>query len=421
MSRSCSPHGIDVYTTLNIQHVESLNDVVAQITRIRVRETVPDSILDRADEIELVDLTPDDLIQRLKEGKVYVPQAGASARSSTIFSPGNLTALRELALRRTAERVDEQLLSDMQAHAISGPWAAGERVLVCVSEDPRAAGPRALRQAPRRPAARPLDGALCRDPAQPAAERGGARPDRRYAAARGAARRRGGDHPRQRRIADDVHRLSRRRTMSPISSSANRAARDWFELLHGSVVHDLVRRCGNISVHVIAGEELAKRADPEEDGAHGRAQRRPSIFAPTRLRLLAVGSRARRRRPCAAVARHREHRARLPDRRGRESPFATDSGRRCVASVAASLCYNFFFLPPLYTFTIADPTNVAAFSSSCWSRGHRQSYRAGPRPGLHRRARARTTEELYAFSRKLAGVGTLDDCCGRPPTRSPRC
>ena len=131
--------GIDVYTTVNIQHIESLNDVVAQITHVRVRETVPDSVFDRADAVELVDLTPDDLIQRLKEGKVYVPKQAERALEH-FFSPANLTALRELALRRTAERVDEQLLTQMQARAIPGPWAAGERVLVCVSEDPRAAG-----------------------------------------------------------------------------------------------------------------------------------------------------------------------------------------------------------------------------------------------------------------------------------------
>src|ERR1700681_49362 len=131
--------GIHVYTTVNIQHIESLNDVVAQITHIRVRETVPDSIFDRADAVELVDLTPDDLIQRLKDGKVYVPNQAERALDH-YFSPGNLTALRELALRRTAERVDDQLLSHMQAHAIPGPWAAGERVLVCISEDPRSAG-----------------------------------------------------------------------------------------------------------------------------------------------------------------------------------------------------------------------------------------------------------------------------------------
>src|SRR6202451_3738166 len=132
-------HGIDVYTTVNIQHIESLNDVVAQITHVRVRETVPDAVFDRADAVELVDLTPDDLIQRLKEGKIYVPKQAQRALEH-FFSPANLTALRELALRRTAERVDEQLLSEMQAHAIQGPWPAGERILVCISEDRRCAG-----------------------------------------------------------------------------------------------------------------------------------------------------------------------------------------------------------------------------------------------------------------------------------------
>src|SRR5580698_3903753 len=132
-------NGIDVYTTVNIQHIESLNDVVAQITHVRVRETVPDAVFDRADAVELVDLTPADLIARLKEGKVYVPRQAERALEH-FFSPANLTALRELALRRTAERVDEELRTEMQAHAIQGPWAAGERILVCVSEDPRAAG-----------------------------------------------------------------------------------------------------------------------------------------------------------------------------------------------------------------------------------------------------------------------------------------
>src|SRR5258707_4980426 len=138
--------GIDVYTTLNIQHVESLNDVVARITRIRVRETVPDRVLDQADDIEIVDIAPDDLLQRLQEGKVYLPhQAQRAVRH--YFQPGNLTALRELALRRAAQRVDDQLLSHMRAHAIAGPWAAGDRLLVCVSERPATAG--LIRHSPR--------------------------------------------------------------------------------------------------------------------------------------------------------------------------------------------------------------------------------------------------------------------------------
>ena len=101
--------GIDVYSTLNIQHLESLNDVVAQITRVRVRETLPDDVIDRADEIEVIDLTPKDLIQRLREGKIYGKQVADRALDH-YFSEGNLTALREMALRRTAQRVDEQMV-----------------------------------------------------------------------------------------------------------------------------------------------------------------------------------------------------------------------------------------------------------------------------------------------------------------------
>src|ERR1700751_462948 len=143
-------HGISVYSTVNIQHIESLNDVVAKITHVRVRETVPDSIFDRADDVELVDLTPEDLIQRLKEGKVYVPEQAQRAVQN-YFMPGNLTALRELALRRTAQRVDDQMVTYMRAHAIPGPWAAGERILVCVNEHPSCLG---LVRYPRRLAER---------------------------------------------------------------------------------------------------------------------------------------------------------------------------------------------------------------------------------------------------------------------------
>ncbi len=123
--------GIDVYTSLNVQHIESLNDIVAQITRIRVRETVPDAVLAEA-ELILVDLPPDELIGRLHDGKVYIPEQAQKAIKH-FFAPGNLTALRELALRCTAERVDEQMLRYMKTHAIKGPWPAGERVMVCVS------------------------------------------------------------------------------------------------------------------------------------------------------------------------------------------------------------------------------------------------------------------------------------------------
>ncbi len=131
--------GIDVWTTLNIQHVESLNDVVQRITGVQVRETVPDTALHEADDIVLVDLPPDELLQRLAEGKVYVPDTAARAVQN-FFKPSNLTALRELALRRVASTVDRDLVEQMQGAAIGGPWAAGERILVCVGPDEAAQG-----------------------------------------------------------------------------------------------------------------------------------------------------------------------------------------------------------------------------------------------------------------------------------------
>ena len=127
--------GIDVYTTVNIQHFESLNDVVAQITGIIVRETVPDRLLDLAFEIKLIDIPPEDLLQRLHEGKVYIPDQAAKAIEK-FFRPGNLMALRELSLRRTAARVDDQMRAYMETQSIAGPWPTAERLLVCVSGSP---------------------------------------------------------------------------------------------------------------------------------------------------------------------------------------------------------------------------------------------------------------------------------------------
>lgn len=124
--------GIDVYTTLNVQHLESLNDIVAQVTGVAVRETVPDRALDNASEIEVVDLPPDELLIRLKEGKVYVPDQAIKAIEN-FFRKGNLSALREMSLRRAAERVDTQMRNYMRTRAIEGPWPATERLLVCVS------------------------------------------------------------------------------------------------------------------------------------------------------------------------------------------------------------------------------------------------------------------------------------------------
>jgi two-component system, OmpR family, sensor histidine kinase KdpD len=399
--------GIDVYTTVNIQHIESLNDVVAQITHVRVRETVPDAVFDRADAVELVDLTPDDLIQRLKEGKVYVPKQAERALEH-FFSPANLTALRELALRRTAERVDEQLLSEMQAHAIQGPWPAGERILVCISEDPRGAG--LVRYAKR--LADRLHGPWValyvegrRSLQLSEEERDRIADTLRLAEALGgeAITLPSGD----RSIAEDVIGYSLANNVTQIIIGKSARTR-WFEILHGSVVHDLVRRSGNISVHVIAGDAVTGQPIPRKST---RPAEKGNAFDPRPYgaALVAVAV-------ALAVA---ELIGAAIGPTNSDLVFLTAVVAVAVrfglwpsllACVASALAYNFFFLPPIYTFTIADPHNVTAFGfftlvavivSSVAARGRTQA--------LATMERARTTESLYAFSRKLAGAGTLDD------------
>ncbi|MFS8036157.1 DUF4118 domain-containing protein [Xanthobacter sp. AM11] len=395
--------GISVYTTLNIQHLESLNDVIAQITRVRVRETVPDAILDRADDIELIDLTPDDLIQRLKDGKVYFRETARRAMEN-YFSPGNLTALRELALRRTAQRVDEQLLSHMKAHAISGPWAAGERVVVCVSEDPRSAG--LVRYAKRlADRLRAPWTALYVETAR-SLRLGEAQRDRIAETLR-LAERLGGEAVNipGSRVADDVIAYARASNVTHVVIGKSDRSR-WFEILHGSVVHDLVRAAGNISVHVIAGE-AAEGAPATPGGRAAAADVRTARAYAATLGIVAlatlVGFALQRILAVQNIA--------LVFLTG-VLVAAVQSGLwpALFASVAGMLAFNFFFIPPLYTFTITDPENVVALffflvvaviASNLTARVRAQALAA--------RARAKTTEDLYLFAKKLAGVGALDD------------
>ncbi len=397
--------GIDVYTTLNIQHVESLNSIVAQITRIRVRETVPDSILDRADDIEAIDLAPDDLIQRLHEGKVYLPKQAERALKN-FFSAGNLTALRELTLRRTAQRVDEQLLTHMQANAIRGPWAAGERILVCVSEDPRANA--LVRYAAR--VAHRLHGAWTAIHVETgrSLSLGEAQRDRiaetlRLAEQLGAEAitiPSGG-----RRMADDIVAYAREYNFTQIIVGKSKRSR-WFELINGSVVGDLVTRAGNISVHVIAGDALA---DSGENGEKTNAPAERIELSPYAASLamvtFALGF-AKLIEPWFGI--NNVDLVFLTSIVGVAVTFGLYPS--LLAVIAATLAYNFFFLPPLYTFTIADPTNVAALFfftlvailvSNLAARTRAQAKVA--------QARARITEALYTFARKLAGCLATDD------------
>src|SRR5215831_8447885 len=395
--------GIDVFTTLNIQHVESLNDVIARITRIRVRETVPDSILDQADDIEVVDLAPEDLIKRLREGKVYVPQQAERAIRH-YFSTGNLTALRELALRRTAQRVDEQLLSHMREHAISGPWPAGERVLVCVSEAPSTAG--LIRYARRvadhvRAPWTAIYVETARTQRLSDAERDRIADFLRLAERLGAST----ITIPGRNIAEEVVAYSTANNITQIVIGKSSRSR-WFEMVRGSVVHDLVRKTGQISVHVISADE-SESVPPKSVQTHAGTESfriEPYLGSAALVATaLAIGLLLTQFIAVQSIS----------------LVFLTAVLAAAIgwglwpsmfAAVVSMLAYNFFFLPPLYTFTIADPENVlalffflivAVIVSNLTARTRSQIVTA--------RSTAKTTAELYAFSRKVAGIGAIDD------------
>jgi len=396
--------GIDVYTTLNIQHVESLNDVVAQITRVRVRETVPDSVIDRADDVEIIDLTPDDLIERLHEGKVYVPNTAKRAIEN-YFSPGNLTALRELALRRTAQRVDEQLLSHMQAHAIPGPWAAGDRVLVAVDEHPRGAS--LVRYARRQADRLRAPWAALHVETSRSANLSEADKDRLAATLR-LAEQLGGEAitvPGQDAAREIVrHAAANNFTHVVIGKPAKPRWREFFE---GSVTHDLIRLAGNLSVHVTSGTE-------QDAGYASRGVRtalQPRQFQPWPY-LLSTGFVACSLAVGIVLDQFLDVRniALVFLMAVLTSAVTVGLWPALYASLASAVAFNFFFLPPLYTFTISDPESVIALvfflvvavtASNLTARVQRQAAAA--------RQRARATEDLYLFSRKLAGTGTLDD------------
>jgi two-component system sensor histidine kinase KdpD len=395
--------GVDVYTTLNIQHVESLNDVVAKITRIRVRETVPDSMIERADDIELIDLTPEDLIQRLKDGKVYVP-AQAERAVRHYFAPGNLTALRELALRRTAQRVDNQMVDYMRSHAIEGPWPAGERVLVCIQGGRKATA--TVRHAKRladqlRAPWSAINVETTRSTRATVAERDSAVEALRLAERLGAepVLIPGQD------VADTVIDYARANNVTHLivgKSDRNR----WLQWLLGSITQRLINRAGGINIHVI--DVPAERIDgaPVPPVAEPAKSFDPWPYMVATLFVglaIPVGMGLHQALGITNVA----------------LVFLTSIligavlhglGPSLVACFLAMLAYNFFFLPPLYTFTIADPENVVALfffavvaiiASNLAARVRGQA--------LSARMRARQTDDLYQFSRKLAVAITLDD------------
>ncbi|MES2255349.1 MAG: sensor histidine kinase KdpD [Pseudomonadota bacterium] len=396
--------GIDVFTTVNIQHIDSLNDVIAQITRIRVRETVPDVVLDEADEIELVDLTAEDLLARLREGKVYV-KAQAERALNHFFSPGNLTALRELALRRVAQHVDRDMVDYMQAHAIGGPWPAGERILVCISEHPSSA--ELVRHARRMAAALRAEWTALYIESTRHTTLGESEKDRIADTLR-LAQRLGGQAASLpgRDIAESILIYAHRNNITQIViSKSERPA--WFELLYGSVVRNLIQNSGAISVTTVSprGDIIPAKGvktAPRPEGISWRGY------------VLSAGAVAGT--VCLAWAMN----AIFTQSLGSLGMVflvpvlvsAVFFGRwpSFVTALMSVLAYNFFFLPPLYTFTIADPNNwlsfavllfVAIIAGNLAARVRAQADLAA--------ARAAAMTELYRFTGKLAGIAGLDD------------
>ncbi len=392
--------GIDVYSTVNIQHVESLNDVVASFTKVRVRETVPDRILEAA-EIEVVDIPPDELIERLREGKVYIPDE-ASRALNHFFSKSNLSALRELALRRAAQAVDSQMLDYVRAHALAGSFAAGERVIVAVSE--QASAPGLIRAAKR------LADALgapwtALHVETPRTAQLGEEERQRLNQAMALAAQLGGATATipAARVVDGLTSYAReaRATQLVVAKSARPW---WFELRHGSVVDQLVRELTDVAVHVMPGDEhgatVARRV-----AAPGRwgdpldyAISLAIVAAVTGLGLM-LGSWLNITNIALLYL--------LP-----VMVAASLYGLRAgvFAGLASSLAYNFFFLPPTHTLTISNPENVvtivvflgvALVTSQFAARIRSQADLAA--------TSARLNAALAGFSRQLTTIGNDEE------------
>ena len=386
--------GINVYTTLNVQHLESLNDVVAQITGVHVRETVPDSILDGADELELADLSAEDLLTRLREGKVYVPEEAARA-IERFFRKGNLIALRELALRRTAERVDAQMRGYMEEHGIRATWPAGERLLVCIGPNP--AGARLVRAGKRMATSLKADWVVLyvEAPGQriSASDRDALVQNLQLAQELGAQT----VTVSGLRAAEEVLAYARAHNVTKIVVGKPTHSR-WRDKLFGSMLDQLVRGSGDVDVYVLTGDvdgEAVRR---------GPLAGRPAPLAEYGGAALVVAL-------CTALGFPVDQYlsitnvamvfllgvALVASRYGRGPTILA-----CFLSIAA---FDFCFVPPRFSFAVSDVGYVLTFGvmlaialiiSSMTLRIRAQAETA--------RERERSTAALYAMTRELAAT-----------------
>jgi two-component system sensor histidine kinase KdpD len=391
--------GINVSTTLNVQHLESLNDVVAQITGVRVRETVPDSILDEADEVELADLSAEDLLGRLKEGKVYVPEQAARALDQ-FFRKGNLIALRELALRRTAQRVDAQMRGYMADHGIKQTWPAGDHVLVCVGPNP--AGARLVRAGKRMATTLQCDWVVfyVEAPGQriSAADREALTENLQLAEELGAQT----VTVSGLNAADEVLGYARAHNITKIILGKPTHAR-WRDKIFGSTLDRVIRGSGDVDVYVITGDsgESARRRPP-------RAPRATPLEQYVHAAIIAglatlVGFPVHSALSLTDVAMVYLLGVALVASR-------YDRGPAVVASFLSIVLFDFFFVPPRFTFAVSDVGYVLTFAimfvialliSGLTFRIRAQAETA--------RVRERSTAALYAMSRELAATRSQAD------------
>jgi two-component system sensor histidine kinase KdpD len=396
--------GIDVTTTLNIQHLESLNDVVASITGVRVQETVPDEVLQQADEIELIDLPPDELIQRLREGKVYMPQQAGRALEN-FFTKGNLTALRELALRTAASRVDADMLTYMQANAVRGPWPTQERLLVCVNE---ASVAKALVRAGKRMADRARIPWIVATVITPAHEALGEDARSATAEALKLAETLGAEvvtRHSESDVASELLDFARARNVTRIV--IGRPRRRWpFGYLREPVSDRILDRATDFEVTVV--------------GQHARMERRRILAAarPPRWRAWSpivtetFGAMALAtllawpfspHLPVASLAVvYLLAVSLVAFRRGLAAAF--------LASGVGFLTYNFFFTTPYYSLAVEQSEAVVAllvFLISAVFTGTLASRLKAQVDSM--RASQKRTETLYEFARKIASVTKADD------------
>jgi two-component system, OmpR family, sensor histidine kinase KdpD len=386
--------GIDVHTTVNVQHIESLSDVIQQITGVRVREAVPDLLFERADELELVDISPDELLDRLAEGKVYVPEQAQRAVQN-FFHKGNLLALRELALRRTAERVDAEVLAYRKQHGISSLWPTADRILVCVGPSP---GSERLIRATKR-----IAEGLHASWGAAHVEVLGAPPlgdkDReRVEAHLRLAEALGGEVIRLagRTVAGALLEHARQTNVSRIVAGKPTHAR-WRDLVRGSLLDTLIRGSGTIEVHVIApiDEGRPPPASPiprEHPSAWAYGWAAFAIAAATALGMVLADYAT-----IAEITMLYLIAITLASLAGR--------GPSLLAASLAVAAFDFCFVPPKFTFAVSDlrylMTFVVMFAAGIAISTLTTRLRRQERDAL---IRERHTAALLAFTRDIAAA-----------------